>query len=180
MSHGRSRAGGRSRMNNPDAEVDGGAVDHAVPDPLLLPLIEVAADVLKSLESVDVPSSLRPLHGFDRRGMLAGPGPRQLRRALLGDAAFREQVVEKFLARSEVEAMLAAWNTETAASSAAEAAARGDLAIFTSALWAARPDGCSFGLGIAVVLDGQLRDRLRDEAAGKSWEQERAALEEAR
>ena len=63
-------------MNNPDTEVDGGVVDHAVPDALLLPLIEVAADVLKSLESVDVPSSLRPLHGFDRRGMLAGPGPR--------------------------------------------------------------------------------------------------------
>src|SRR4029077_15143821 len=42
------------------------------------------------------------------------------------------------------------------------------------------PGGWLWGPGIAVVLDEQLRDRQRDEAAGKSWEQERAALEEAR
>jgi predicted RNA-binding protein with PIN domain len=155
-------------------------IDEAIPDALLLPLLEVAADVLKSLDAVDVPSSLRPLHGFDRRGMLAGPGPRQLRRACCSDAAFREQVMERFLARSEVETLLAAWTVDNAPVLAAEAAARGDLAIFASALWAARPQGHEFGLGVAVVLDSQERDRQRDEAAGKSWEQERASLEEAR
>ena len=98
-------------VSKPDTEVDGG-FDVAVPDSLLLPLIEAAADVLKSLEAVDVPAQLRPLHGFDRRGLLAGPAPRQLRRALHTDAAFREQVLEQFLARSEVEGMLAAWNAE--------------------------------------------------------------------
>jgi predicted RNA-binding protein with PIN domain len=166
-------------MSDPDAERET-CVDQAVPDALLLPLLEVAADVLKGLDAVDVPASLRPLHDFDRRRMLTGPAPRQLRRAISGDASFREQVLERFLARSEVDAMLAAWTTATAAAAAVDAAGRGDLAIYTSALWAAQPDGHAFGLGVAVVLDAQHRDRRRDEAAGKSWEQERATLEEAR
>jgi predicted RNA-binding protein with PIN domain len=166
-------------MPDTGAEVESG-VDQAVSDALLLPLLEVAADVLKSLDPVDVPVSLRPLREFDKRRMLAGPGPRQLRRAISGDAAFREQVIAQFLARSEVDAMLAAWNAGAAAATAVEAAARGDLALFTSTLWAALPDGHAFGLGVAVVLDEQHRDRQRDEAAGKSWEHERAALEEAR
>ena len=169
----------RRMSSEPQTELDS-SVDQAVPDALLLPLLEVAADVLKSLDPVDVPGSLRPLHGFERRRMLAGPGPRQIRRAISADAAFREQVVEQFLARPEVDAMLGAWTAETAAVSAADAAGRGDLAIYTSALWAAQPDGHAFGLGVAVVLDGQHRDRRRDEAEGKSWEQERASLEEAR
>jgi hypothetical protein len=166
-------------VKDPDTEVEGG-FDVAVPDSLLLPLLEAAADALKALEPVDVPAQLRPLHGFDRRGLLAGPGPRQLRRALVTDAAFREQVVEQFLARSEVEGMLAEWRAPDAAARAADAVTRGDLALYASALWAARPDGHAFGLGIAVVLDDQQRERRRDERAGKSEEQERAALEEAR
>lgn len=156
------------------------AVDVAVPDLLLMPLIEVAADVLRELDAVDVPSSLRQLHGFDRRGLLAGPGPRQLRRALVNDAAFGARVVERFVARPEVEAVLGAWSAETAASTAADAASRGDVALLASALWAARPAGYAFGLGTAVVLDGQLRDRQRETEAGKTEGQERAALEEAR
>ena len=40
--------------------------------------------------------------------------------------------------------------------------------------------GYTFGLGIAVVLDAQLRDRQRETDEGKSRTQERAALEEAR
>jgi YacP-like NYN domain len=79
-----------------------------------------------------------------------------------------------------VAAMLAAWSVDGASATAADAGTRGDLPLYASALWAARPDGYAFGLGVVVVLDGQLRDRRRDEAAGKSWEQERASLEEAR
>ncbi len=93
---------------------------------------------------------------------------------------FASSAVEKFLERSEVEAVLGAWSAAAAPASAADAAARGDLPLYTSALWAARPDGSAFGLGVVVVLDGQLRDRRRDEAEGKSREQERASLEEAR
>ena len=156
------------------------AVDSAVPELLLMPLIEVAADVLRELEPVDVPPSLRQLHGFDRRGLLAGPAPRQLRRAIAQDAVFGARVVDQFVARPEVEAVLAEWVAETAATTAAGAAARGDLALFTAALWAARPAGYAFGLGIAVVLDAQLRERQREADAGKTLAQERAALEEAR
>jgi predicted RNA-binding protein with PIN domain len=161
------------------SDLDGG-VDVAVADSLLLPLIEVAADALRELELNDAPSSLRPLHGFDRRGLLAGPGPRQLRRALVTDESFRERVVEKFLARPEVEAVLAAWSAESAATAVADAASRGDLALYASALWAARPDGYPFGLGIAVMFDALLREQQREADEGKSWTQERAALEEAR
>ena len=166
-----------ARVNPADVDA---AVDVAVPDLLLMPLIEVAADVLRELDAADVPASLRQLHGFDRRGLLAGPGPRQLRRALVNDAAFGERVVERFVARPEVEAVLGEWSAETAASAAADAAARGDVALLASALWAARPAGYAFGLGTAVVLDGQLRDRRRETEAGKAESQERAALEEAR
>ena len=150
--------------------------DIAVPDPMLLPLIEVAAEVLKELELVDVPTSLRPLHGFDRRGMLAGPAPRQLRRALLADESFGERVLERFLARPEVRSVLGAWTIERAAPIAAAAADCGDLALYVSTLWAARPDGYAFGLGIAVVLDAQMRDRQRETDDGRSAAQERAAL----
>ena len=160
------------------ADVDQG-VDVAVSDPMLWPLIEVAADVLKELDAVDVPSSLRPLHGFDRRGMLAGPAPRQLRRALLTDGTFRERVVERFVARPEVGVVLAAWTLANAAPMAAAAVDCGDLALYASALWAGRPDGYAFGLGIAAVLDAQRRDRQRDADAGKSAAQELAALTEA-
>jgi predicted RNA-binding protein with PIN domain len=161
------------------SDVDG-AVDSAVPELLLMPLIEIAADVLRELEPVDVPPSLRQLHGFDRRGLLAGPAPRQLRRAMANDAGFGERVVERFVARSEVEGMLGEWSAETAPTAIADAAARGDLPLVVSALWAARPPGYAFGLGIAVVLDAQLRERQREADAGKSLAQERAAVEEAR
>jgi predicted RNA-binding protein with PIN domain len=156
------------------------AVDSAIPELLLMPLIEIAADVLRELDAVDVPSSLRQLHGFDRRGLLAGPAPRQLRRAVAQGSTFGTLVVDRFVARPEVEAVLAGWSAETAAATAADAAARGDLALFTSALWAARPAGYAFGLGIAVVLDAQLRERQREDDAGKSLAHERAAVEEAR
>lgn len=171
-------------MTDRPATVQGRAADFdddiAVPDLLLLPLIEVAADVLKGLEAVDVPASLRQLHGFDRRGLLAGPGPRQLRRALLNDTAFGARVVERFVTRPEVAAVLEAFSVESAPTAAADAASRGDVALFASALWAARPIGYAFGLGIAVVIDAQLRDRRRDTDEGKTLQQERAAVEEAR
>ena len=160
-------------------DVDGG-VHVVLPDPMVLPLIEAAADVLKELEAADVPQSLRPLHGFDRRGLLAGPGPRQLRRCMQVDSGFRERVVERFLARPEVGAMLAEWSIDSAAPRASEAAARGDLALYASALLTGQPDGYEFGLGIAVVLDEQARERQRETDEGKSWIQEKAALEEAR
>ncbi len=171
-----SAKGVRMSSYAPDLHI---GVEIAIPDAMLLPLIEVAAEVLKELELADVPTSLRPLHGFDRRGMLAGPAPRQLRRSLTADTDFGERVVERFLARPEVRAVLGAFTTERAAGIAGAAAECGDLALYASALWAARPEGYAFGLGIAVVLDAQQRDRQRETDEGRSAAQERAALEEA-
>ncbi len=76
--------------------------------------------------------------------------------------------------------MLAAWAANPSSSSLVEAAARGDLAACASALWACRPPAYEFGLGIIVVLDAQERERRRESEAGKSLEQDRAAVEEAR
>ncbi len=177
MTDGPAAMPAASTEGSPDVD---SAVDIAVPELLLMPLIEVAADVLRELEAVDVPHSLRQLHGFDRRGLLSGPAPRQLRRAMANDTDFGERVFEQFVARAEVEGVLAEWSAETAAITLADAAARGDLSLFTSTLWAARPPGYAFGLGIAVVLDVQLRERQRETDAGKSLAQERAAVEEAR
>ena len=67
------------RMSSRAADVDGG-VDVAVPDPLLLPLIEVAADVLRELEIGDVPAVAAPAP----RLRPAGPARRARRRASSG------------------------------------------------------------------------------------------------
>src|SRR4051812_41214708 len=175
----RFATGAAAGMSSRASDLEGG-IDVAVPDPLLLPLIEVAADTLRDLKVGDAPAPLRPLHGFGRRALLTGPAPRQLRRALMTEETFHDAGVEKFLARTEVVAVLAAWTAETAATMAADAAGRGDLPLYASALWAGRPEGFAFGLGVAVVLDAQQREQQRAADEGKSLSQERAGLEEAR
>ena len=131
--------------------------------------------------------------GAGRRAFVAPPAPRLRsagppRRSGAAPApagaperrGFFAAVLEKFVVRTEVEAMLLAWTVETCALTAADAAARGDLALYASTLWAARPMGYAFGLGVAVVLDAQQRDRQREDDEGKSRNHERSALEEAR
>src|SRR5215207_6111797 len=103
-----------------------------VPDDLLLPLIEAAADTLRGLDSIDVPNSLKPIHGFDRRGLLAGPGRRQLLRALQNEEHFRTAVLEGFCARPEVQATAAQWNTLGPEDCVKAAAERRDLPLLAS------------------------------------------------
>ncbi len=122
-----------------------------VPEELLLPLVEEAADTLRSLESIDVPNSLRHIHGFDRRGLLAGPGRRQLVRALENDERFCALVVERFSNRDEVRSTLDAWAPGDAAACIDAANARRDLPLLASALWAVQPEGAEFGLGLVVA-----------------------------
>ncbi len=134
-----------------------------VPDALLGPVLEDAADVLRSLDSADVPGLLRPVHGFDRRGLLAGPGRRQLFRALTHDDGFRARVVERFCARDEVRAILDDWQIDRAFACIDASDARRDLPLLASALWAARPQGAEFALGLLVARADELQ-RARDEA----------------
>ena len=107
------------------ATADGGdlASTSRCPISMLLPLIEVAADVLQELELVDVPSSLRPLHGFDRRGLLAGPAPAPAAaRAAARPSRSASGCVERFLARPRSRRCSRAWTIENAAPMAAAAA----------------------------------------------------------
>ena len=138
----------------------------AVPDALLTPLVESAAETLRALEANDVPASLRHLHGFDKRGLMHGPGPRQLRRAFDEDAAFRERVVARFEALGPVAALLDEW-VENASWELVEAsAARGELALLASVLWGCRPVGADFGLGLIVAIDARdQRDHDQSHAA---------------
>jgi len=152
----------------------------AVPDQLLVPLLDAAADVLRGLEPGDVPAALRTLAGFDRRGLTNSAARHQLRRALDLDDGFRTRVVEAVAARPEVKSALDGWTTVDAITSAHDAAARDDLGVLTSALYAARPDGFEFGLGVACAEDRERRDArtLQDELRAQAAQI--VAAEEAR
>src|SRR5207253_675355 len=147
-----------------------------VPDQLLLPLVEEAADTLRSLESIDVPNSLRHIHGFDRRGLLAGPGRRQLLRALEQDERFLALVVERFSARDEVRSTLDTWSPAEAAACIEAASARRDLPLLASALWAARPEGAEFGLGLLVARAADARAARGAANASRAQDRELAAV----
>jgi predicted RNA-binding protein with PIN domain len=149
-------------------------VDRAVPDDvrdlmsdaLLGPLLEAAADTLRALKPDDVPASLRALRGFDRRGLMHGPGPRQLRRALEDDADFRTRVVERFGSQSDAASLLAQWSPSDAWTVVEKATHRQELPLVASVLWAFVPPAADYGLGLIVAVDaGGRSDRAEDEAA---------------
>jgi predicted RNA-binding protein with PIN domain len=151
-----------------------------VPEPLLVPLIEAAADTLRSLDASDVPAALRQLQSFDRRGFLHGPAPRQVRRVLERDEGFREQVIERFGERPEVKGFVEEWRVDDAFTIAEAADARGDLALLASTLWAMQPAGYEYGLG---VVHAQYERRRHDDAHTddvQAHARERDAAEEAR
>ena len=129
----------------------------AVPDALLVPLLDAAAEVLRDLPAAEVPAALRPLAGFDRRGLGNATARHQLRRAFDLDPGFRGAVASAFCTRPEVEAVLDGWAPATAAETAADAADRDDLPLWASALYAAEPDGADFGLGVACSEDRNRR-----------------------
>jgi predicted RNA-binding protein with PIN domain len=151
-----------------------------VPDSLLTPFLEAAADTLRGLESADVPALLRHLHGFERRGLLRGPGPRSLRRAFDEDERFRERVLARFGSQPSVAGVLAQWAEGDAWDLVAATIERQDLPLLVSTLWACRPEGAEFGLGLAVAFDRFERRDRGDEDAARLRARELAALEEAR
>lgn len=150
------------------------------PDHLLVPLLESAGDTLRALESAEVPPALRHLHGFDRRGLMHGPGPRQLRKVFDADDTFREAVIERFANRSEVIAELERWSLERASSRVEGAAARHDLPLLASVLYGCRPPGAAFGLGCVVALDARDRRERGDDQTARRRGREIGELEEAR
>lgn len=128
-----------------------------VPESLLAPLLDAAGDVLRTLDPAEVPQSLRTLRGFHDRGMARGLARQQLLRGLETENGFRRRAVDAFLERSEVRAALEGWSASDAMARAEDAAARSDLPLLASALYAARPPGWAFGLGVLYAAAGRER-----------------------
>ncbi len=105
------------------------------------------------------------------RGLTSGAARRQLQRALEADDLFRSRVAERFLARDDVTDLLEHWSARDALAFTDEVAREGKLALLASTLYAARPDGWTFGFGVACaaaardVEDAQLRAEARGRAA---------------
>jgi predicted RNA-binding protein with PIN domain len=151
-----------------------------MPESLLVPLLDTAGDLLRELELPDIPPSLRPLAGFDRRGLARGAARQQLLRALETDEAFHNRAVERFCERAEVVAALRAWEPGETLGIVADAAERSDLPLLASALYAARPPGWEFGLGVVCATsEGQ---RLHQQASDehKARETQIAGMTESR
>ncbi|MCB0974350.1 MAG: NYN domain-containing protein [Actinobacteria bacterium] len=135
-----------------------------IPDVLLAPLLEQAGDVMRDTPDADVPAQLRPLLGFDRRGLARAAARAQLLRAVEGDETFRTAVFERFLNRTEVASVLDGWSRNDAAKVAAVAASQDDLPVLASALYAARPKGWTIGIGAALgVFEGERRRQEAEE-----------------
>ena len=151
-----------------------------IPESLLVPLLDAAAAVLRELDTVDFPPVLRPLASFGKQGLTTSPARQQLRRALDVDRGFRDRAVERFCARPEVEDAVAVWDARQALHRVEEAAERSDLALLASVLFAARPEGWMFGLG--VVCSTFDRQRLEKEAHddAQARQLQLATLDEAR
>jgi predicted RNA-binding protein with PIN domain len=151
-----------------------------VPEALLVPLLDAAARTVLGLDPDGLPAVLRPLAGFDRRGLQSNTARQQLRRAFEVDADFREQVVEQFREQPDVHAALDGWEPEHAVTRAEDAAERDDLPWLASALCAARPKGWAFGLGVVCAVFTRERTEKEHEDDRRAHETELAALEEAR
>lgn len=136
-----------------------------VPEPLLVPLLDTAGELLRSLDPIDVPPILRPVAEFDRRGLARGAARQQLMRAIENDDDFRQRAVERFASRVEVSEVLEAWDPKDAVDVVGDAAERLALPLLASALYAAQPPAWEFGLGVVcAVFDRQrLEQQLGDD-----------------
>lgn len=151
-----------------------------LPEALLAPLLDTAADRLRDLEPAEVPLSLRPLVGFDRRGLSRGAARQQLLRALETEEGFRKEMFDRFLERPEVNDALETWSTADAVALVDAAADRADLPLLTSALYAARPDGWLFGLGVAVAMFERRRSDQAVDDDVKALQSRVSTLDEAK
>ena len=151
----------------------------AVPDAVLGPLLECAGEVLRGLEAPAVPPAARRLRAFDRRGLATPAARAQLRRVLDGEDGFREAVAEKFLAQAEAASWLESWSADAAVTRVAEAADTGRLPLLASVLWAGRPPGFEFGLGLVAATHDAERDQAEGEERVRAAEARVAGAEEA-
>jgi predicted RNA-binding protein with PIN domain len=135
-----------------------------LPESLLVPLLDCAADVLRGLDAAEVPASLRPVAGFDRRGLARGAARQQLMRTIETDEAFRDRTFEHFRDRPDVATAMDTWEPYNTFDIVEEAVARADLPVLASALYALRPRGWRFGLGVVcATFERQRIDQERSD-----------------
>jgi len=150
------------------------------PETLLVPLLDVAADVLRGLDATDVPAILRPVAEFDRRGLARGAARQQLFRAIETDESFRDRAVDRFRRRPDVSETLEAWRPDNALQLVENAAEDGHLPLLASTLYAARPAGWAFGLGVACAAFEQRRIEQQEGHERKARESQIGGMAESR
>src|SRR5437899_7002430 len=116
-----------------------------VPESLLVPLLDTAGEILRTLEPSEIPPILRPVAEFDRRGLARGAARQQLLRAVDAEPEFRDRAVEQFLAQSEGSDALETWDAEGAFALVSKATNESTLPVLAAALYGARPPGWTLG-----------------------------------
>ena len=164
------------RMSSPPQQVS----RPPVPESLLVPLLDTAGEILRTLEPSEIPPILRPVAEFDRRGLARGAARQQLLRAVDAEPEFRDRAVEQFLARSEVSDALETWDAEDAFALVSKASDESTLPVLASALYAARPHGWTFGLGVACAAFERLRIERQAGDDDRARESQVAGLAESR
>jgi predicted RNA-binding protein with PIN domain len=87
---------------------------------------------------------------------------------------------DRFLERPEVNDAVERWSTLEAVALVDDAADRADLPLLASVLYAARPDGWTFGLGVAVATYERRRTEQAVDDDVKALQTRVASLDEAR
>jgi predicted RNA-binding protein with PIN domain len=151
-----------------------------VPESLLIPLLDTAGEMLRTLEPTEIPPILRPVAEFDRRGLARGAARQQLLRAIDAEPDFRDRAVEQFLARSDVVDALESWDAGDAFALVSDASDDATLQVLASALYAARPPGWVFGLGVACASFERLRAERQAGDDFRARESQVAGLAESR
>ena len=164
------------RMSSPPQRVS----RPPVPESLLVPLLDTAGEMLRTLEPSEIPPILRPVAEFDRRGLARGAARQQLLRAIDAEPEFRDRAVEQFLARSEVSDALETWDADDAFALVSKASDESTLPVLASALYAARPHGWTFGLGVACAAFEGLRIERQAGDDDRARESQVAGLAESR
>ncbi|HEY3240066.1 MAG TPA: hypothetical protein VGL92_10915, partial [Acidimicrobiia bacterium] len=151
-----------------------------LPEALLAPLLELAGDVLQALPAADVPAAARRLATFDRRGLATPTARAQLRRLLETEEQMAKAVADAYAQSPEAATALDGWDPAEAAARVTAAAGDGSLPGLASALYATRPPGWEFALGLAAAAfeAGREGDSLAGQV--RSLEERVANLEEAK
>jgi predicted RNA-binding protein with PIN domain len=164
------------RMSSPPQRVS----RPPVPELLLVPLLDTAGEMLRTLEPAEIPPILRPVAEFDRRGLARGAARQQLLRAIDAEPDFRDRAVEQFLARPDVSEALETWDAHIAFALVSKASDDATLPVLASALYAGRPEGWTFGLGVACAAFERLRLERQAGDDDRARESQVAGLAESR